>query len=186
MKADLALTLQAQGGKRGGVLLVEMQLETPLYFSNAAVDIEHGGQTYIGVEQLEVEPLREQAGEVEAMSFTLPAVPNAYLTLALQTPINGKRVKLSLALLDPETQAIVRVQQLWAGQLDQMPVEFGPDTAGISVTAEHRAITYGRPKPLRYTDAEQRRLYPGDRGLEYLIDQSQKEDIWPSREFFKQ
>jgi len=183
---DINTAAQAVLGKRlGSAVFVEMLLDTPIYFSNAGVDIDFGGHTWLGVQQLQVEAVAEGAQQAEQMRFTLPAVPNEYLALALGTNIRGKAVNVSLGILDPDTHAVLQLVPLWGGQLDQMPVGYGPDTAAISVTAEHRAVAYARPKPLRYTDADQRRLYPGDRCLEFLINQSQKEDTWPSAEWFR-
>lgn len=173
------------GTRFAAAVFVEMLLDTPIYFSNAGLDIDQDGHTWIGVQQLQVEAVEEGAQQAEQMRFTLPAVPNEYLALALSTNIRGKRVNVYLGIMDPDTHSMLQMVPLWGGQLDQMPVGYGPENAAISVTAEHRAVAYARPKPLRYTDADQRRLYPGDKCLEFLIDQSQKEDTWPSAAWFK-
>lgn len=173
------------GNRLGAAVFLEMLLDGPLYLSNAEMPIVADGHTWLGVSQLQIAAVAEGAGSAEKLQFTLPAVPNEYLGLALATEIRGRRVNLYLGIMHPDTMAVVQLLPLWGGQLDQMPVSYGPETAAITATAEHRAVAYGRPKPLRYTDADQRRLYPGDRCLEYLIDQSQKEDTWPSREWFK-
>lgn len=181
----MAEALALLGDRLVAAVFVEMLLDTPIYMSNAGVDIEALGHTWIGVQQLQVEAVSEAAREAEQMRFTLPAVPNEYLALALATNLRGKSVNLYLGIMHPDTHAMVQMLPLWGGQLDQMPVAFGPEHASITVTAEHRAVAFARPKPLRYTDAEQRRLHGGDRCLEFLVDQSQKEDIWPAREWFK-
>lgn len=173
------------GSRLGAAVFVEMLLDTPLYFCNAEVPVEADGHTWIGVPQLQISAVSEGPGQSDKLEFTLPAVPTAYLGLAMSTVIRGKRVNMYLGVMDPDTLAMVQLVPLWGGRLDQMPVSYGPETASISATAEHRSVTYAKPKPLRYTDSDQRRLYPGDRCLEYLIDQSQKEDVWPSREWFK-
>ncbi len=173
------------GSPFAAAVFVEMQLDTPLYFSNAAMDINYGGKSWIGVQQLAVEDVSEGAQQAEQLKLTLPAVPNTYLGLALGTNIRGKRIYLSLGIMRSDDLAILQMVPLWSGQLDQMPVSYGPDDASISVTAEHSAVAYARPKPYRYTDAEQRRIFGGDRCLEYLVNQAQTEDIWPSKEFFK-
>lgn len=184
---DVNADARAVLGKRfGAAVFVEMLLDTPIYMCNAGVNIDYGGNTYLGVQQLQVEAVSEGSQQAEQMKFTLPAVPNEYLALALSTNIRGKVVRVYIGILHPDTHAILDLVPLWNGQLDQMPVGFGPDTAAISVTAEHRAVAFARPKPLRYTDADQRRLYPGDKCLEFLIDQTQKQDVWPSAEWFRQ
>ncbi|WP_377153353.1 hypothetical protein ACFJIX_18015 [Roseateles sp. UC29_93] len=173
------------GNRLGAAVFLEMLLDVPLYLSNAEVPIDFGGHTWLGVSQLQIKAVAEGSSQAEKLQFSLPAVPNEYLGLALSTEIRGKRVNMYMGIMHPDTMALVQMLPLWGGQLDQMPVSYGPETASIAATAEHRAVSYARPKPLRYTDADQRRLYPGDRCLEYLIDQSQKEDTWPSREWFK-
>ena len=35
-------------------------------------------------------------------------------------------------------------------------------------------------------DADQQAIYPGDRAFEYVVDQSDKPVVWPSREYFFQ
>ena len=175
------------GNRLGLVLLVEMQLTSaPLYAATCPVDIEYNGNTYLGGRQVAIDEVKDQGGEVQALSFTLSGVPSELLAVALAENIQGRPVYVSAALLDPDTMAIGAVLPLWSGQLDQMPVRHGGETSVITVTAEHRGIAFARPKPLRYTDADQRRLFAGDRSLEYLISQSQHQDIWPAAAFFRQ
>jgi hypothetical protein len=40
--------------------------------------------------------------------------------------------------------------------------------------------------PSTYSDADQQAIYPGDRAFEYVVDQSDKPVVWPSREYFFQ
>lgn len=175
------------GAQLGMAMLVRMDLESgTLYLTTASVDLEHDGATWIGGRQLGVEDISDQGGELQALRFTLSGVPSEMLALALAEPIQGRPVSVRLVLLNPDTFAIGADLPLWRGTLDQMPVRHGGAQSVITVTAEHRGIQFARPKPSRYTDAEQRRLHPGDRALEYLVSQSQHQDIWPSAEFFKQ
>lgn len=175
------------GNRLGLALLVEMQLSTaPLYAATCPVDINWNGNTYLGGRQVAIDDIKDQGGEVQALRFTLSGVPSEMLAIALAEPIQGRPVYVRAALLNPDTMEIGAVLPLWSGQLDQMPVRHGGETSVISVTAEHRGIAFARAKPLRYTDADQRRLFSGDRSLEYLISQSQHQDVWPSAAFFKQ
>lgn len=175
------------GTRLGLTLLVEMQLtSSTLYVATCPIDIEWSGNTYLGGRQVAIDEIKDQGGEVQALRFTLSGVPSELLSLALSEPIQGRPVYVRAALLDPDTQQVGAVIPLWSGQLDQMPVRHGGETSVITVTAEHRGIAFARAKPLRYTDADQRRLFAGDRALEYLVSQSQHQDIWPSAAFFKQ
>ncbi len=175
------------GNRLGLALLVEMNFSSGmLYATSAPIDIEWGGNTYLGGRQVGVEEVKDQGGEVQGLRFSLSGVPSEMVAVALAESLQGRSVVLRAALLDPDTQAIGQVIQLWAGTMDQMPVRHGPESSTITVTAEHRGLAFARPKPLRYSDDDQRRLYPGDRALEYLVKQAQHQDIWPSADYFKQ
>lgn len=174
------------GNRCALALLVELLLDSPVRVTTAAVDIEHGGFTWIGGRGVSVDKVSEQGGEVQPMRFSLSGVPSEMLAVALGTTVQGRVVRAYTALMNPDTQAIVDVMPLWAGTLDQMPINHGTENSVVSVTAEHRAIAMSRPRGARYTDADQRRLYPGDRCLEYLVAQATHQDVWPSAAFFKQ
>lgn len=184
-------TLSSGGASLLGVkstltLLVEMQLTTPIYLTTAIINIDYGGNTYIGGRGVQIEPVKDQGGELQQMRFSLSGVPSEYIALALAEPIQGKTVILSTALMDPSNDTILDVMRLWTGTLDQMPIKHGTEYSMISVTAESRGVAFNRPKGVRYTDAEQARLYSGDHCLEYLVAQASHQDVWPSAAFFKQ
>lgn len=173
------------GGRLVVATLVEMQLDTPLYMTDAGIDLQYDGNTWLGGRQVAVEKVGEQGGEVQALKFSISGVPSENIALALATPIQGKPVRAYAALMDPDSQAVVDVIPLWRGTLDQMPIRHGAEFSTISVTAEHIAIGMARPKGLRYTDADQRRLYPGDRALEFIVAQATHQDVWPSAAYFR-
>lgn len=175
------------GSRVVAVQLVEMDFPSGmLYASTAPMDIDWGGHTYLGGRQVAIDAVNDQGGELQGLRFSLSGVPSELLALALAEPLQGRSVVLRLALLHPDTHAVAEVLPLWRGSMDQMPVRHGPESSVITVTAEHRGVQMARPKPLRYTDADQRRLQSGDRCLEYLVSQSQHPDVWPSAEYFKQ
>lgn len=184
-------TLSAEGALQLGhksalALLIEMRLDTPVYLTSADINLDWGGNTYIGGRGLTVDPVNDQGGELQQMRMSLSGVPSEYVALALGEAIQGKRVIVSTVLMSPATQAIVDVMPLWSGTLDQMPIKHGVETSIISVTAEHRGVAFNRPKGVRYSDAEQRRLFSGDRALEYLVSQSTHQDVWPSAAYGRQ
>lgn len=187
MRAINATPASWLGNRLGLALLAEMDFASGmLYATSAPIDIAWNGNTYLGGRQVGVEEVKDQGGEVQGLRFTLSGVPSEMIALALAESLQGRSVVLRVALLDPDTHAIGDVLQLWAGTMDQMPVRHGAETSSITVTAEHRGIAFARPKPIRYTDADQRRVSAGDRALEFLVAQAQHQDVWPSAEFFRQ
>ena len=168
------------------VMFIQMDLTSTLYLNTSAVNIVWNSQTWLGTGSVgSVDEIEDKAAEQKSLKFTLSGVPVELLAIALAEPIRGKPCRVYLAILDPSTHAVLDVPAVWAGTLDQMPITQGSQTCTISVTAEHSGATYSRPKPLRYTDADQQRLYPGDTALRFVVSQSQHQDIWPAASYFR-
>lgn len=171
-------------------LLIRMDLSSPVFVATAGLDIEWEGHTWVGVATVaSIEEVSDTIGERAPLRLTLSSVPNELVAMAMEAAneARGKRCRVYLAIHDPSTYAILESQLIWSGTLDQMTLIEGADGTGqVSVTAEHRAVTFGRPKPLRYTDADQRRLFPGDKALQFIVAQSTHQDIWPSADWGKQ
>ncbi|MBM3855051.1 MAG: hypothetical protein FJ399_18165 [Verrucomicrobia bacterium] len=121
----------------------------------------------------------DETTEVTAagLTFTLSGIPPSTLALALGDNYRGKPCKLWLAVLDA-ADAVLDAYQLFAGRMDVMSIEDGAETGAIRLAAENRLIDLARARALRYTDAEQRRLFPGDLGLEYIANLAEKPLNW--------
>jgi hypothetical protein len=168
-------------------LLIEMQLTEPLYVTLANTDIDYGGKLWRGCgTAASVDPISDTTGDRQGVKFTLSSVPNDVLAIALAEPMQGKRVKVHVAIGDPETYQIIRVEQLFSGSLEQPQTQEGDRLGQVVVAAESRAETFGRPKPLRYIDSDQQRRYPGDTCMRFIVSQSQHQDVWPSAAWGRQ
>ena len=168
------------------VMLVEMGFEQTLRLCSASVDLQWGGYTWLRTGNLgSVDAVKDSGGDITGLKFSLSGVPSDSIALALGETARGKSCAVYLAVLDPQTHAIADVGTLWRGQLDQMQLSEGGASGVLSVTALHLAAIFRRPKPLRYTDDDQRRLYPDDFGLEFIVSQSQHQDVWPAAAFFR-
>jgi hypothetical protein len=174
------------GNQFAMVVLIRMALTQDVFIATGRDDIDWGGNTYLGGTAAGIEQIRDQTGEVVGLSFALSGVPVEMIAIAMAEPIRGKLATVSLALMRPEDEAIMDVLLLWTGNLDQMPIIESNETATINVTAEHRGMYFARPKGLMYSDADQQRLYPGDRCLEFLTAQSAHQDIWPAASWGRQ
>lgn len=173
-------------GRVALVLLVEMQLSSTIRLASSAATINWGGQDWIGAGSLgSIEEVADVTGEHKPLRFVLSGVPAANLAIALQEPIRDRPCIVRMAVLDPDTHAVLDAPIVWTGTLDQMPVTMSGETCTISVTAEHAGAAYARPKPLRYTDADQQRLYPGDTSLRFVVSQAQHQDVWPAASYFR-
>lgn len=168
------------------VLLVDMMLTVPVYMSSAPITISFGGVDYLGLGNLgSVEAVDDGPGEYKNLVFTLNGVASDVISLALNESIRGRAVYVRLATVSQSTGLVLDAPLIWSGSLDQMPIQMGQASSVINVTAEHRGVTFGRPKPINYTDADQKRLSAGDTSLKTIQSQSTHTDVWPSAQFWR-
>lgn len=170
-------------------MLLLMETNPVVRLNSTPVTVSYGGFDWLGAGNFgTVEPVSDVPSDESALRFTLSGVPADSIALALgdAPDTKGARVTLSLALLDPATKAVTDVLQLFRGYVDQMPISYGAESASIGVICSHRGETFSRPKPLRNTDGDQQKLYPGDTSRRFVVDQSQVQDVWPAASFFRQ
>lgn len=138
-----------------------------------------GAQTWSGAGDFGGITPVDESTEVQAagLAFKLSGIPSSTLSLALGDNYRGRPCKLWLAVLDA-ADAVVDAYQVFAGRMDVMKIDDGGDTATINVQAENRLVDLTRARSLRYTDAEQKRLFAGDLGLEYVAKLAEKPLYW--------
>ena len=181
----LALLARIAAGERiPWVQLVEMQLDPVLRLTTAGRDVTWGGNTFLRGGMGSIEAIEDGVGELQGLRFTLPGIRSTDLQIALTAAVEGKTVKVWDALVNPDDGQVADAVLAWAGTLNVPDLSDG-STAVISVSAEHRGLTAVRPKPRRYTDAEQRRRYPGDTSLHFDPATDAAPLAWPRASFFR-
>lgn len=146
----------------------------------------------------------EETQELEAKGLVayLNGVPSSLIAMALAENSRGRPFKLYFATIDSrryvatedapgrieledgsgfvllENQLVDSPYRLFSGLMDVM--EFTDDgiTATIKLNVENALIIGRRSKNFRYTNEEQRRRFPNDRGLEFINLLQDKEVIW--------
>lgn len=182
----LALLARIEAGDQIPLVqLVEMLFDTPLRFTTAGHSIIWDGDTYASAGLGTIDPIEDSAGEVQALQFTLPGITPEQIAIALTETVEGVTVRVYDAMLDPDTGEVADAVLAWSGTLNVPSIEDGA-TATVIVTAEHRGMLALRPKPSRYTNDEQQRLYPGDTSLDIDPETDAGPIAWPAASFFKQ
>lgn len=167
--------------------LVEMDLTAQLLLNTTSLNLVIGGSTYLGTGGLgKIDPVSETASEIKQLKFELSGVPSDAVSLALEEPVQGKAIRIKLAIFDPVTYQVLDTQQRWAGLLDVMTIEDGRTQAVLGVTAEHAGIDLQRPYTSVFSDLEQQRLYPGDLAFQFNADQVDRKIVWPAASFYYQ
>lgn len=182
--AALALLARIEAGEQGCIVqLVLINTVSPLRFTTAGSTVTWAGQSWLG-NSIAVEPVADAVGEYPSLVLRLPAITEDQISLVLTTRVEGIAVTVYDALVDPVTGVVEDAISAWAGTLNVPSIEDGP-TAVISITAEHRGISAIRAKTTRYTDDEQRRLYPGDTSLDIDPATDSAGLVWPAATYFQ-
>ena len=173
-------------GKVPMSMLIEMDLTAPLNLCTSNLDLVLGGTTYYGLKGLgKINAIQTTPAEIKQIQFELSGVPSTMIALALSEPVQGKAVRMKLAIFDPATYAILDTVLIWAGQLDAMSIQDASSGGTVAVTAEHVGIDLNRPSSSYYTDDEQQALFAGDLFFQYTSQQAEQQIIWPDKNFGK-
>lgn len=165
--------------------LVTMSLTSTVYLNTTPWSLVWGGHTYLGAARAgSIDVIDDSPGEIKGLSFQLSGVGADYIAMCLAEPVQGKAVTIHTAIFDAASQVADAVPE-WSGRLDTMTLREEGGTAVITVTAEHVGIDLLRPSNLLYSHQDQQRLYPGDNFSEYVIDQADKQIIWPAASYFR-
>lgn len=129
-----------------------------------------GGNTYTGLGHLgTVSPVEESSDlRANGVAFQLSGVPSGLIATALGDNYQGRDVKLWLGALDAAGAIVADPYQLFAGRMDALEIDDGPETATIRVYAESRLVDLRRSNERRFTHEDQQIDFPGDDGLDYM------------------
>ena len=83
-----------------------------------------------------------------------------------------------LTTTDNQTVVVDTPYQTFEGFIDTMSILENGNTAQISVNVENKLIILERPLNRRYTDQDQKNLFAGDRGLEFVESLQDKSIVW--------
>ena len=142
-------------------------------------DITFGGEVYQGVGDLGSIGVVEESIEHKAFGITmrLTGIPAALLSVALSEDVQGRTAQVWLGFLDASYQLVADPVLAFQGRMDTMNPSLG-ETVTITITAESRLIDLHRARVRRYTAANQNERFPGDKGLEFVTEATEKEIFW--------
>lgn len=131
----------------------------------------------LNISQVEETDQQQASGIVVSLS----AVPSSKIALALAEVQRNQAGYVWLGLLDEVEDVIDDPHIIFRGRMDAVSIEDGAESAIIKVSYENEMITLEHARELRYTDQEQQRLFPGDKGLEFIAGLQDKTLRWGSR-----
>lgn len=160
------------------LVLVEMDFDSGTVYAHSAVgDFVWGGHTFKGVSWLGKISDMEEGENLQAygISLQLSGVDDSIVALSMTEHYRGRALKIWLAFLDENGQLVGDPVGPWRWRMSTMDGEFTGTLGTITLTATSRMAQWERASPLRYTDEEQRALFPGDFFCEFASAASEKE-----------
>lgn len=156
------------------------------HLTNALRAIVDGGDTYLALGALgRIAPVEDSVGDHKPLTLELAGIQSAQIADALDPTVRGSAVTVALAFVDPADNSVADAVDIWAGAIDQTPLQYGPESSSIQAQCVHRGVIFARARPLRYTDGDQKLVSSGDTGLRFVVSQAQQQDVWPAASYFK-
>jgi hypothetical protein len=144
-------------------------------------DISFDAVNYLGLGDLtSMSAAKEEAG-VKASGFTvgISGIKSSIVSLLLSEPYLNRPAYVHYTLLDADDKIITgNPVLLFRGKMNNVSGDQGAK-ASFSVELKSRFADWERPRKIRYTDAEQQKIHPGDKGMEFIAQLSQAKLIWP-------
>lgn len=183
---DAAITAAMPSPVVRGIYFVKLAFDSgSACWHSGFGDLTFGGDTYLGVGTLSsISPIKEESG-VKAAGATvgLSGIKEEIVSMLLSEPYLNRKAYIYFMPLDEGDQPVAATPyMLFRGTMDDISGEMGA-SASFTVSLKSRFADWERSRRSLYTDVEQQRLHPGDRGLEYVAQLSQKKIIWPRAAF---
>lgn len=137
------------------------------------------GNEYLGTGSLlGISEIRETA-EIAAAgaTLTLSGIPSELLSMALSEPYQNRPCRIHFGMVGDEAD----MAEVFSGRMDQLTIEEGAETSTIQLSVENRLVDLERPRVRRYTSADQKSRFPGDRGLEFVETIQDRDIFWGRR-----
>ena len=136
----------------------------------------------------EISGLDQPLGTIApSASLTLSGVDQRVVVLSRQQSdrVTGRKCQIYLQFFTAAWAPLDNPLPIWAGEMDRLTYDWkGENTYSVTLSVEGK-WTGRRKSPFGfYTDTDQKRRFPGDRGLEQVASLVSKTIGWPSYALF--
>jgi hypothetical protein len=177
---DRSSTLQAadQAPHSGGAMLIELSFDSGVLRLVAGPrNVTVGADVYTATGTLlTIDESQEAVDGVEGLNFSLSGLDPAVLPLVVSEPYKGRLVRMLEQRYDGDDAEVEEPQVEYVGRMTAMVSEEDAKSHRhtVSVQTEHFDADAGRSVNLRFSDSEQRRRFPDDRGAEYVTSMTER------------
>tara|TARA_R100001440_G_scaffold5321_1_gene11400 strand:+ start:2987 stop:3547 length:561 start_codon:yes stop_codon:yes gene_type:complete len=143
-------------------------------------EITINSETYTGGGSLLSVGAVEETSEIKAtnLNVALSGLDSSILTAALNANYQNRLFTCFLGMLNESFWLVNNAYQLFQGRMDSMTINDSGEEVIISLSVESRLIDLEKPNESRYTSEEQKRLFSGDLGLDFVTDLQDKDINW--------
>jgi hypothetical protein len=163
------------------VILVYLDFVSGIVRTHSSVGtIEWNTQSWFGVGSLGGIDAVEEGSELEAYSLKLSVsgIDPAMLSTVLGEQYQGRDAIIYYGFLNEDQLTLIDAPMvLFRGTMDNAEITLG-STGTVVININSRAVAWDKPKELRYNDATQQQLFPGDKGLSLVEAAASKEIEW--------
>ena len=155
------------------VLLVEIEVGTPIYLTNAPFDITSSvsgsSRTYLTNGHLKnITGINETNKPTKnSLQITLSGVDQTYISIALSENIINKEVYIYRGFLDSSNALISDPFLLFYGTIDEYKISDNTSTANLIISVTSHWGNFSKVGGRTTTDNSQQRFFSGDKGMEF-------------------
>lgn len=155
------------------------ELRITTTYSNLVID----NESYIGTgDIINISPITETSDtRATGVEIILNGLDTAILSAGLTEDTQGMVVEIYFGVLDTVDNADAIVDtpyQIFSGFIDAMILKENGESSSLTFTIENKLVTLEKAIDRRYTDQDQKNLFAGDRGLEFVASLQDKTISW--------
>jgi hypothetical protein len=179
------MTTEVSASQLAPIILVSLSFSTPLNLWSGYGTITYNSTGYLGIGTLGTISPVEETTDLAARGITmqLSGVPTAQIAIALTENYQGRECSVLFAAMASDGTLVSTPVTVFSGRMDVMSINDDGQNATIGMTAENKLVDFRRPRELRYTDEEQKALFPSDKGLEFVNAIQEKQIYWGNPKF---
>jgi len=153
-------------------LFVKFFLDSgPVCFWSGIGFVEWGGNKFAGTGDMGEVSAIDETKKLSAnnVTLTLSGVPTHLIAVTMEEKYRGRFCRIWMGLVGEDKVTLIDAPyQIFAGRIDTITITDGGESSTIAATVESCMIDMARSGERRYTDEDQKQLFPDDKGLEYV------------------
>lgn len=157
-----------------------------LRFTTKLDNIDFNGETFFGLGSLGSVSMPIQDGDLSPAKYEvgLSGISDEILEAATQLSYMNHKATAYMQIMDEYHNNVGTPQTLWQGLTDGAVINYGK-TSSVLINIRDRIVDWSRPKLEYYNNGDQQKLYPDDKGFEFIAEVNQKDAAWPNAAYLK-